>query len=86
MQQIMSPFLWGSNGQAVDPSQYRQQQASMAPIDHPLQGVAQMAQAGVDRYQAQNPQSYFPDAPGAFGNLFGLGQMLIGNRSGGGLY
>ncbi len=85
MQQIMSPFLWGANGQAVDPMQYRQQQASMAPIDHPMQGFAQMAQAGVDAYRQANP-NMFPEAPGMFGNLFSLGRMLTGTQAGGGLY
>lgn len=85
MNQIMSPYLWGANGQALDPTRYRQQ-ISTAPIDSPMQGFAQMAQAGVDAWNQNREASGFPKAPGMFGGLYEIGAALTGNRWGGGLY
>jgi hypothetical protein len=85
-----SPFTWGAGGQQVTMDQRRQNIArsllGVQPIASPMQGVAQLAQAAVDKYNA-NPLNQFPDAPGgggAFTGLFGLGGRIFGG--GGGLY
>lgn len=81
-----SPFLWGPNGQKAGLNRdIAGMLAGVQPIDNPMQGAAMMAQAAVDRYNA-NPLNQFPDAPGnnPFSGLFGLGSRLLGGS--GGLY
>lgn len=83
-----SPFTWGTAGQQVPANRQRiiEALANVQPIDNPMQGVAQMAQAAVDNYNS-NPLNQFPDAPGGGsfgGGLFGLAGRMFGG--GGGLY